>query len=216
MSRFAERSAPLLAALLGGLLLSACATGQGSFVAGSGGGGSDSFFADESSSDDSSFDTAAPTLLAAGGNVLLPGSRAPIASTAGANLLGVNAATGLTAPLTTVNVTAQLSGPLLGLSGPRTALLGLSANPALLGSSLNISTNLGGTITPNTAATQLLINVNAVATTPVTGPIGLPTSPTLPPLTPPTLTSGVPGSTPLSTLLALLPKPGGQGGLLGN
>jgi len=211
MSRLVERSAPALAGLLGALLLSACATGQGSFVAGSGGGGDNSFFAEETFSDDAGFDSAAPTLLAAGGNVLLPGSRASIAS--GPGLLGANGSTSLTAPLTTANLTAQLGGPLLGLGGSRTALLGVSVSPALLGSSANLSTSLGGSFTPNTAATQLLININAVATTPVTGPIG---TPSLPPLTPPTMTSGVPGSTPLSVLLSLLPKPGVVPGPLGN
>jgi hypothetical protein len=90
-------------------------------------------------------------------------------------------------------------------------LLGLSANPALLGSSLNIAASVGGTVTPNTAATQMLINLSAVATTPVTPPIG---TPSLPPLLPPALTGGVPGSIPLSALLPRPATPGG--GLLGN
>jgi hypothetical protein len=209
MRRTAAKSSPVAATLLVGLLLSACATGQGSFVAGSGGGDGGGFFAEESFTDDTSFDSAAPTLLAAGGNALLPIASSPVS---GANLLGVNATTGLiTTPLGAAGLSTQLGGPLLSLSGPRTALLGVSANPALVGSNLNLAVNLGGTVTPNTAATQLLINVNAVAATPVTPPIG---TPSLPPLIPPTLTSGVPGATPLSVLVSLLPKPGG--GLLGN
>jgi hypothetical protein len=218
MNRRVERHSFAIVGLLGSLLLGACATGQGSFVAGSGGdGGGDSAFAEEAFNDDGgAFDSAAPSLLAAGGPALLPGSRAPLATPStgvgGATLLGVNASTGLiSTPLGTASLSTQLSGPLLSLGGPRTALLGVSANPALLGSNLNLAANLGGAVTPNTAATQLLINVNAVATTPVTPPIG---TPSLPPLTPPTLTSGVPGSTPLGVLVSLLPKPGG--GLLGN
>jgi hypothetical protein len=55
--RFALRG---LAALLGAASLAGCATGQGSFVAGSGGGGGDDVALEE----DQSFDDAAPGLLA--------------------------------------------------------------------------------------------------------------------------------------------------------
>jgi hypothetical protein len=215
MSRSAKPYVSATAGALASLLVAACATGQGSFVAGSGGGGESAVAEDSFSAEDGYFDTAAPGLLAAGGNVLLPGGRTPLAVQSGASvnagLLGVNASAGLVAPLTTANLSASLRGPLLSLGGPRTALLGLSANPALLGSSLNIAASVGGTVTPNTAATQMLINLSAVATTPVTPPIG---TPSLPPLLPPALTGGVPGSIPLSALLPRPATPGG--GLLGN
>ncbi|MBO9547157.1 hypothetical protein [Caulobacter sp.] len=219
------------AALLG---LTACATGQGSFVAGSGGSSSDgeAFAFDESG--DTSFEQNAPGLLAASGNALLPGGRnlapprlnaattnaAPLLSTGPVNadlnanvslLNGSNASVGLNSALGSVNVNAALGGPLLALNGSNAALLGINAiGPNVMGVTPNLTASLGGAINPATAATQTLISATVGATQ-------QPSQPTTgqPPLLPPVL--GVPGATPLQTLLPLLttPKPPVLPGLLG-
>ena len=83
-----------------------------------------------------------------------------------------------------------------------------------MGVTPNLSVGLGTAINPATAATQSLINATVGATTP-NGPITAPIGGT--PLMPPVL--GVPGTTPLQTLLPLLPtapKPPVLPGLLGN
>jgi hypothetical protein len=199
------------------LALSACAGGVGSFVAGSGGGDSSSEFAQ----DDTFFEDTAPGLLAAGGNALLPGSRARIASTASpaqAALLGVSP---VSAPLASANLslTANLTGPLLGLNGQRTGLLGLNTTVGLLGVGAQTNVALGGSVSPDTAATRLLISLTSVVNTPAPPSSGGSTSP---PAQAPLLPVTVPGVTPLSSLLSRLPTSpvttpvtGALGGLLG-
>lgn len=239
MGKFVSRRRPLAACLLSVLWLGGCATGQGSFVAGSGGASdAESFAEDEGFHSDAALDRDAPGLLAASGNVLLPGGRnlappslsrggagsKPLLSTGPANaevdvnlglLNGANASAGLTTGLGAVNVATALGGPLLALNGSRAALLGVSAvGPNLLGATPNLSASVGTAVNPATAATQSLINATVGASTPsgpVTAPIGGA------PLTPPVL--GVPGTTPLQTLLPLLPtapKPPALPGLPGN
>jgi hypothetical protein len=222
------RGRSLTACLLSMLCLTACATGQGSFVAGSGGSsdGGEAFAEDDGAQGDVAFDRDAPGLLAASGNALLPGGRnlapptlsggtssvsRPLLSTGPvsadvnvtASLLnGAAASAGLNTGLASVNVNTALGGPLLALNGSRAALLGVSAvGPNVLGVTPNLSAGLGGAINPATAATQSLINASIGATTPngpVTAPIGG-GSPLLPPVI------GVPGTTPLQNLLSLLP-----------
>lgn len=235
------RRRSLTACLLSMLCLSACASGQGSFVAGSGGGGDggEAFVEEDGFYSDGTFERDAPGLLAASGNVLLAGGRnlspptlglgaaanprpllstGPVAADVDINaslLNGANATTGLTTALGTANVNAALGGPLLALNGSRAALLGVGVvGPNVLGVTPNASASVGTAINPATAATQSLINATVGATTPngtITTPIGGA------PLSPPTI--GVPGTTPLQTLLPLLPtapKPPVLPGLLGN
>lgn len=217
---------------LAALSLSACATGQGSFVAGSGGGGGDGAF-EEAFMEDAPLDEAAPGLLAASGNALLPGARSlssgsggvgaptavnrpnllstgPIAANidASVNLLNgapsANLTTGLNSSLASANINANLGGPLLALNGSRSALLGLGVTgPTVLGATPSLALSLGGTINPATAATQTLINASVGVTQQPAAP-GQPTT-GKPPLLPPAL--GVPGLTPLQTLLPLLTAP---------
>lgn len=218
------------ACALAALSVSACATGQGSFVAGSGGGGG-AF--DEAFVDDAPLDEAAPGLLAASGSALLPGARnvspaAPAVSASttmtGPNLLSTgpiaanvdasvnllngapsaNLTTGLTTALASANVSANLGGPLLALNGSRSALLGLGvAGPTVLGATPNLTVSLGGAVNPATVATQTLINAS-VGVTQQPSPPGQPAT-GLPPLLAPSL--GVPGLTPLQSLLPLLTAP---------
>lgn len=248
------------AAALSALVLTACATGQGSFVAGSGGGGNNGV-SEEAFDDGASLDEAAPGLLAASGNALLPGvrsaSRAAVAvgvqaasggsnllatgpvaangdasinllggapaanvgaalttslaaANVGAGLLGANGAlsanltTGLTSPLASTNVAANVNAPLLALNGSPSALLGVGvAGPMMLGATPNLNLNVGGALNPATAATQTLISASVGATQQPSRP-SQPTS-GQPPLLPPVL--GVPGTTPLQTLLPMLTSP---------
>ncbi len=240
MGILVSRATSLAACLMSTICLSACATGQGSFVAGSGGGSDngEAFAEDDGSYADTAFERDAPGLLAASGNVLLAGGRnltpptlnaggasgaGPLLSTGPASagvdanvslLNGANASAGLTTGLASVNVNAALGGPLLALNGSRAALLGASAvGPNVLGVTPNLSAGVGAAVNPATAATQSLINATVGATTP-NGPINAPGGG---PLLPPVL--GVPGTTPLQTLLPLLPtapKPPVLPGLLGN
>jgi len=235
----------MAACALAALSVSACATGQGSFVAGSGGSVGD-VSSEATFVEDAPLDEAAPGLLAASGNALLPGVRtiSPAAGAAGStassngasllstglstgpisakvdagiNLLNgapsANLATGLTTSLASVNGGANLGGPLLALNGSRSALLGVGvAGPTVLGATPSLTANVGGALTPATAATQTLISATASITQEASNP-------SRPPLLPPVL--GVPGTTPLQTLLPLLttpsptPKPPGLPGLLG-
>jgi hypothetical protein len=215
------------------LSLAACATGQGSFVAGSGGGGDEQALTEEQT-----FEETAPGLLAASGNALLPGGRilaAPSANTAistassiappllttgpvaanvdaSVNLLnGAAVSANLTTSLASVRTNVSLGGPLLALNGSQAALLGLGVTgPTVLGTTPNLTATLGAAVNPATAATQTLISATVGATqTPVTPPITSPGTgtPSLPPILPPALlppSLGVPGTTPLQTLLPLL------------
>jgi hypothetical protein len=222
------------ACALAALSLSACATGQGSFVAGSGGSGDGGV---QEFAEDAPLDEAAPGLLAASGNALLPGVRntSPAALAAGApallgggpvaglstgpvaanvdasvNLLGggapaANLNAGLATSLAAANVNAKLGGPLLALNGSPSALLNLGvAGPTVLGATPNLTVNVGGALNPATAATQTLISATVGVTQ---QPTTTPSQPSTgqPPLLPPVL--GVPGTTPLQTLLPLLTAP---------
>jgi hypothetical protein len=239
------------------LSLGACATGQGSFVAGSEGGGGD----EQAFVEDQTFEENAPGLLAASGNALLPGGRTLVASNAtsaaplstspltanvdaSANLLngaavsanlasslgsvrarpvttnidasagllnGAAVSANLASPLAAVGANVNLGGPLLALNGSQAALLGVGVTgPTILGATPNLTANLGTVVNPATAATQTLISATVGATqTPTSTPSpgsGTPGSGTpgtvIPPLLPPIL--GVPGTTPLQTLLPLL------------
>jgi hypothetical protein len=204
------------AGLISAVCLGGCATGQGSFIAGSGG-PSETFQED----DGGYFEENAPGLLAASGNALLPGGRqragaGPVSAdlNVSAGLLsGASMSLGVAAGATSVNVTTALGGPLLALNGSRTALLGVNAvGPGVLGVTPNLSLGVAGAINPATAATQTLVSATVGVATPG-GPVTVPVGGG--PLTPPTL--GVPGTTPLQVLLPLLPTapPAVLPGLLG-
>jgi hypothetical protein len=209
--------------------LSACATGGGSFITGHDGGGGAEATADQSGG----FDQAAPNLVAASGTALLPGGRSPAADA----LLGqaspgaVASSVAAGSPLATGLVsTSALSGPLLAVNGQRSALLGLSANSAVLGApaAASVSLNVGGGSSIQTATTQLIVSANAavsvlkpiVTPTPVVGGGTVVTTPpltspplTTPPLTAPVLhiTNAVPGTVPLPMIIQQL-----KAGLLGH
>jgi hypothetical protein len=221
------------------LSVSACATGQGSFVAGSGGGGGD----EQAFAEDQTFEETAPGLLAASGNALLPGGRSfaasspatavatpsgsappllstgPVAANVDASVSLLNGAAvsaNLATSLASVRTNLNLGGPLLALNGSQAALLGIGVTgPTVLGTTPNLTANLGAAVNPATAATQTLISATVGATqTPISTPLpGTGTPPLLPPIL------GVPGTTPLQTLLPLLrptSTPPVLPGLLGN
>jgi hypothetical protein len=140
------------------LSVSACATGQGSFVAGSGGGGGD----EQAFAEDQTFEETAPGLLAASGNALLPGGRSfaasspatavatpsgsappllstgPVAANVDASVSLLNGAAvsaNLATSLASVRTNLNLGGPLLALNGSQAALLGSGVTgPTGLGS----------------------------------------------------------------------------------
>jgi hypothetical protein len=131
---------------------------------------------------------------------------------ASAGLLnGAAVSANLASPLAAVGANVNLGGPLLALNGSQAALLGVGVTgPTILGATPNLTANLGTVVNPATAATQTLISATVGATqTPTSTPSpgsGTPGSGTpgtvIPPLLPPIL--GVPGTTPLQTLLPLL------------
>lgn len=191
-----DAKAAWAASLGAAFCLAGCASGQGSFLAGSGG---QSAVA-SSDAELLGFENAAPNLLAASGNALLPGSRSPAAATlldqpqlgrgAGLNAavtapgLGVGAS--LASPAT---ASLALSGsPLMGLGGA--GLLGASAGTRLgVMPGASVSTGLGATT--QGVAPSLISGLGGGA--PAT------TGPTV---------SRVPGAQPLQTLLTGLRPPG--------
>ena len=175
-----SRRRSLAACLLSVLCLGACATGQGSFVAGSGSSSDngETFAEDDGFYSDAAFDRDAPGLLTASGNVLLAGGRnlAPPTLGAGAGssappllstgpvradldvnaglLNGANASAGLATGLGTANVN-------VGLLNGTNASAGLATG---LGSA-NLNAALGGPLLALNGSQASLLGVSAVGPT---------------------------------------------------